>query len=216
MNIFVSIGEAIDKLSILELKYKKITDENKRIEIKKEIDCLNQCEKYKNDYPFFYNLLLYINEKIWVMTDKIKTMKPDVDTLDTYIYFAELSSLIFEYNQKRFRIKNWFNNLVNSKLKEQKSYGSTYCTIRFTSEEELLNKIPEINYLLLEYDIIFIEKSNYELFIKTFKQPTVLQEREQENIEEIILNHFTIPRLNIILQELYPDENMSDIFELKL
>ena len=53
MNVSVSVGEAVDKLSILELKYKKITDENKRVEIKKEIDYLNQCEKYKNDYPFF-------------------------------------------------------------------------------------------------------------------------------------------------------------------
>jgi len=248
MNVFVSVGEAVDKLSILELKYKKIADENKRVEIKKEIDCLNQCEKYKNDYSFFYKLLLYINEKIWVMTDKIKTMVPDVDTLD----FAKLSSLIFDYNQKRFRIKNWFNLLVNSELKEQKSYGSTYCNIKFTNEEDVLNKIPEINYLLLEYDIIFIEKSNYELFTNIFtplnnsirtadefstklpvtdlniaplwcadsklhryKQPSIFPEREQEHVEQIILSDFTIPSHNPILQELFPHENVRDVFEFE-
>jgi len=252
MNVFVSVGEAVDKLSILELKYKKIVDENKRIEIKKEIECLdrrsfepgqcpvvksslgqppeelnrdnvphelfngiNQCEKYKNYYPFFYKLLLYINEKIWVMTDKIKSIKPDADTLDTCIYFAKLSSLIFDYNQKRFRIKNWFNILVNSELKEQKSYGSTYCNIKFTSEEDVLNKIPEINYLLLEYDIVFIEKSHYEVFTNIFKQPTIFLERQQKDVEEILLNDFTIPRANPILQELFPDEIVSEIFEFE-
>ena len=215
MNIYVSVGEAIDKLSILEIKYKKISNKDKRVEIKKEIDCLNQCEKYKNDYFFFYKLLLYINEKIWEMTDKIKSIVPYAYTLDTRIYFAELSSLIFEYNQKRFRIKNWFNILVNSELKEQKSYGSTYCNIKFTSEEEMLNKIPEINYLLLKYDIIFVEKSNYELFTNIFKQPTIFPETEQEDVEEIILNDFIIPSANHIMQELFPDDNEKDIFEFE-
>lgn len=41
MKIEVSIGEAIDKLSILEIKMKKISDENKKIEIQKEINVLS-------------------------------------------------------------------------------------------------------------------------------------------------------------------------------
>ena len=44
MKVEVSIGEAIDKLSILELKMKKITNEHKKIEIQKEINVLQDCK----------------------------------------------------------------------------------------------------------------------------------------------------------------------------
>ena len=77
MNINVSFGEAIDKYSILELKLKKIHDPNKLLEIKKEIDVLYICLEYKTKYNFYYNLLVYVNEKIWDVTDIIKTIKVD-------------------------------------------------------------------------------------------------------------------------------------------
>jgi hypothetical protein len=148
MNVKVSIGEAIDKLSILELKLKKISNNEKRIEIQKEINELQECNIYKTKYGFYYNLLMYINEKIWDLTDTVKTMT--IDNPD----FSGISNDIFEYNQKRFRIKNWFNLSTTSNIKEQKSYASTYCKIRIENEDVLYNKIPEINYLLLEYDLV--------------------------------------------------------------
>ena len=77
MKIEVSIGEAIDKLSILEIKMKKIEDENKKIEIQKEINVLHDCESYKSKNEFYYNLLVYVNEKIWDMTDIIKSITVD-------------------------------------------------------------------------------------------------------------------------------------------
>jgi len=194
MNIEVSIGEEIDKLNILELKLKKIENENKRTEIKKEIECLSMCKKYKNEYIFYYNLLLYVNEKIWDMTDIIKTIKLNTDTA---FCFSELSNLIFEYNQKRFRIKNWFNNITKSSIKEQKSYRSTYCKILFTENEVIQNRIPEINYLLLEYDFVIVEQDDYS-FIKTvFKQPTIIYNDSDEilkdNIISVDLVNFEIP-----------------------
>jgi hypothetical protein len=67
----VSVGEAIDKLSILELKMKKIGDANKKKEVQKEINALSACHKYK-EYYLYYNLLMYVNEQIWDMTDVIK------------------------------------------------------------------------------------------------------------------------------------------------
>ena len=194
MKVEVSIGEAIDKYSILELKLKKITDENKIVEIKKEMECLNECEKYKKLYTFYYKLLLYVNEKIWDMTDIIKTIVLHENTLTQ---FSELSNSIFEYNQKRFRIKNWFNLNTNSNLKEQKSYGSTYCKINFQHEETMYDKIPEINYLLLEYDNIIVEKQNYELIKTIFNQPTIIEWTENltsKSIIEIDLNNFILPK----------------------
>jgi hypothetical protein len=42
MKVEISVGEAIDKLSILEIKYERINDEEKKIEIKKEIDSITR------------------------------------------------------------------------------------------------------------------------------------------------------------------------------
>ena len=166
MKVEVSIGEVIDKLSILEIKYQKILDESKRIEIQKEINELQECQLYKNKYTFLYRLLVYVNTKICEITDIVKQIK---------IYdseFANLSNSIFEYNQKRFRIKNWFNLLTSSEIKEQKSYGLTKCVIKINNEESIYDKIAEINYLLLEYDIVIFDTPYIEIIKQLFIVPT--------------------------------------------
>jgi hypothetical protein len=168
MNVKVSIGEAIDKLSILELKQKKISNEQKQLEIKKEINELQECNKYKIEYAFYYTLLMYVNEKIWDMTDMVKGM-----TI-TNPEFAVLSHNIFEYNQKRFRIKNWFNLSATSEIREQKSYATTHCKIIINNEDELYNKINEINYLLLEYDIVSFDSTYISIIQSIFKNPTIV------------------------------------------
>jgi len=60
MKIDVSIGEAIDKLNILELKYKKITNKDKLIEIKKEID-VNDIKVVfsKNTYHHYLHIMIF-------------------------------------------------------------------------------------------------------------------------------------------------------------
>jgi hypothetical protein len=148
MKTEVSVGEAIDKLSILEIKLAKIADERKRTEIQKEIEALSECLQYKKDYDFYYNILMYINEKIWTMTDDIKQMTP-TDPL-----FAHIANQIFEFNQKRFRLKTWFNLLTSSAIKEQKSYATSHCQIVIDNEETFLEKVPEIHFLAIEYDVI--------------------------------------------------------------
>jgi hypothetical protein len=188
MKLEVSLGEAIDKLNILELKMKKISNKEKCIEIQKEIDELNECQFFKSKYQFFYNLLSFVNEYIWDTTDIVK--KTDI----TDSTFATLSNIIFEYNQKRFRIKNWFNVLETSNIKEQKSYDLTHVYITTDSIDTIYNKIPEINYLLLEYDIVYFINSDT-LFIDTmknlFKQPN-LQYIADSNKTIIDLNNFIV------------------------
>ena len=97
MKIEVSVGEAIDKLSILELKMRKISEINKQMEVQKEINALNECHKYK-EYYLYYNLLMYVNEQIWDMTDVIK----GITIADPR--FAPLSNQIFEFNQNKLEI----------------------------------------------------------------------------------------------------------------
>ena len=181
MNVEVSLGEAIDKLNILELKLKKISNEEKRKEIQKEINALNACEIYKVKYDFFYHLLTYVNEDIWDTTDLIK------NTQVTDPSFPILSHRIFSFNQKRFRIKSWFNLLETSNIKEQKSYASTMVYINV--DTDLYSKIAEINYLLLEYDIVYVDQS-----IKIFKQPNLMVGRCSNTID---LSTFTIENKHV-------------------
>jgi hypothetical protein len=127
---------------------------------------------------------MYVNEKIWDMTDIVKDMA--IDNPD----FAKLSNEIFEYNQKRFRIKNWFNLSTVSEIKEQKSYASTHCKIIVNNENEIYTKIPEINYLLLEYDVVSFDCYDISVIQRVFKNPTI--------IGDGILEHTAIPEANVI------------------
>ena len=154
MKIEVSIGEAVDKLSILELKLQKIKDENKKVEVQKEIELLSEFLHYKKE--FHYKLLLFINEQIWKFTDTIKIM-PLND-----INFPIISNDIFEYNQIRYRIKSWFNNIFESTIKEQKGYSLKSCCVDIDSEVSFFNNIHKIIYLSVIYDeLIFEEQFSY-------------------------------------------------------
>jgi len=199
MNIEVSIGEALDKLSILELKMKKIGDENKRSKIQIEINALNICHKYK-EYYLYYNLLMYVNEKIWDTKDAIKGITIENPR------FASLSNQIFEFNQKRFRVKNWFNLITRSNIKEQKSYSLSRCEISTSSEDVFYNKISEIIFLSLEYDVVTIV-SNFNDKIKgIFHIPTITYSTVSDTTATtaISLENFEIP-----------DKNIRHIFEFK-
>lgn len=199
MKVEVSIGEAIDKLSILELKFKKINNPDKKIEIQKEINELNECSKYKKEYEFYYKLLIYVNEMIWDMTDKIKSMTIENNE------FSHISNKIFEFNQKRFRIKNLFNLFINSNIKEQKSYATTSCKIVIDTEEIFYNKISEINFLLLEYDILFIQSSFNDKIKNIFNAPTIYYDPNYINdcTAIVVLHNFSIP------------DNLKKIFEFE-
>jgi hypothetical protein len=219
MKVEVSIGEAIDKFSILELKKQKIEDPLKLQEIQKELDVLNECLQYKNDFYFFYHLLMYVNEEIWNMTDVIKTMKYEEEPF----LFSKLSNQIFEFNQKRFRIKNWFNILINSNIKEQKSYANNQKSIFIEDEEIFYDKIAEIHYLALEHDFItiFTNESIISIIQKIVKIPTVVYQKIEDfdsllnnkeliylkdfNIDKKIIEHFELPTIQYVNGGMFGD-----------
>ena len=192
MKIEVSLGEAIDKYSILDLKLKKITDETKLVEIKKELNELyDYCNTYISSFSFFYKILKYVNSVIWDLTNIIKS----INVSDPQ--FAIVSNEIFEMNQKRFRIKNWFNIITDSTLKEQKSYNSTYFKLSIENIDEIYHKIPEINYLSLEFDFLIIDTPHTEVITKLFKQPTILFRHDDisiqsQNIKDIQLSDHNV------------------------
>jgi hypothetical protein len=181
MLVEVSVGEAIDKLNILEIKQTKIQDKNKLIEIEKEINELKECVIIKNKNLYYYNLLNYVNTTIWNLTDFIKTLPI------THLNFANISHKIFEYNQKRFRLKSIFNERNNSLIKEQKSYSQNHCKIIINSLEQIHTKFTEIYYLSLDYDTISFSLYN-DLIKNTFKTSNFLYNDNLINYKEVNIN----------------------------
>ena len=153
MKVEISIGEAIDKYSILEIKNNKINDESKLNEIKNELSKLDECKSFIEKDFFLYNILIYINTEIWNMTNTIKSMNVTDEK------YAIISKNIFDFNQKRFRVKNMFNKIFDSNILEQKSYFNTYCELIIDNEETIYDKITEINYLLFEYDCLLVNNT---------------------------------------------------------
>ena len=115
VNLPVSIGEALDKLSILDIKLKKIKDERK-LDVKKEYTLLyTKLEELLKKNKFYYKLLVDINLNIWDMQDEFRYSNDD--NLKN-----KLCKKIIEENDRRFRIKKKINDNSSSELKEQKGY----------------------------------------------------------------------------------------------
>ena len=150
MLLEVSIGEAVDKYSILEIKKRKIKSLEKLKAIFTEINSLHECKKYIALQPFLYSLLVHVNTVVWDTTDQIKELSP----IHTPELFAQLAHKIFEYNQMRFRLKNNFNILASSNIREQKSYAEDMLYINIDTCDTVYKKIPELNYLLIKHDHI--------------------------------------------------------------
>ena len=146
MLIEVSEGEVMDRLTILEIKYNNITDEQRLVEIKKEMDTLSFIYNTKNKYMLYYKLLYYVNKQIWDTTDDIKC---NTDLDNTY---AIKSHYIFECNQQRFRMKNSINLLAKSYIKEQKSYPTCRITYYPLHDVTKMDILCNLIYMVLIYD----------------------------------------------------------------
>lgn len=121
-TIAVSVGELLDKLTILEIKKLKIKDEEKIIHIEQERLLLSDksIEYLKNDeIKACFDELLVINSKLWVVEDILRDMEAE-SRFDSE--FIENARLVYKTNDKRFEVKNRINELTNSAIKEQKSY----------------------------------------------------------------------------------------------
>lgn len=116
----VSLGEALDKLTILDIKLQKINDD-RRSDVQVEYNMLK--EKLKDELTecsYYYRILKEINLSIWDMQDDFRDKKGDQTTL---------CMKIIEENDRRFRVKKKINDFINSSLKEQKGYTRTNAII---------------------------------------------------------------------------------------
>ena len=119
----VSIGELLDKISILDIKKDKIKDDTKLEHIFREYKILKEeyDNKVKNDDELLklYTSLKEINSKLWVIEDKKRLCEKNADFGDEFI---KLSRDVHFLNDERAKIKLEINIHTGSKIKEIKEY----------------------------------------------------------------------------------------------
>jgi hypothetical protein len=118
----ISIGELLDKLSILEIKKNKINDKEKLKYIENEYDILNLLSyDFLLDFTVrhYYDELSSINNELWDIEDSIR-IKENNNEFDSI--FIDLARRVYITNDKRYDIKNRINKKTMSAIQEQKSY----------------------------------------------------------------------------------------------
>lgn len=123
MNIEVSIGEIVDKLTILRLKKLNISDQEKLTNINKEYDYLYEIvfHNLKIDTEDF-NKLFSINKMLWDVEDKIRE-KENKQQFDQD--FIEMARTVYITNDQRFNLKKEINIKYKSSFVEEKSHKET-------------------------------------------------------------------------------------------
>ena len=122
INTPISLGELVDKISILIIKQKNINDETKLDNVKKELDFLQktlmnyvQQEEINN----YLENLININSKLWNIEDDIRECERK-KLFDQS--FVDLARSVYFTNDERAKVKNDINKTFGSELVEVKSY----------------------------------------------------------------------------------------------
>ena len=119
----VSVGELLDKISILEIKKEKIRDENNLKFINDEYKILkaelDQSTKSDEKLEKLFQSLKEINSKLWIIEDDKRLCEKNSDFGEKFI---KLSRDVHFLNDVRAKIKLEINNYTGSKIKEIKEY----------------------------------------------------------------------------------------------
>jgi len=118
-----SAGELLDKISILEIKSEKITQNEKLENIKNELQILQSIKEKTinsdNTILSLFNKLKNINSKLWVIEDDIRDCERNDDFNETFI---QLARSVYKTNDVRAEIKKEINLYLGSNIVEEKSY----------------------------------------------------------------------------------------------
>ena len=117
-----SIGEIFDKITILEIKEKKIRDQKKLSNIKKELHLLKDLVNNINAQVKLVNTvneLRLVNEQLWVIEDELRILEKSEQFDEKFI---QLARSVYITNDKRSAIKKQINVLTGSMIIEEKSY----------------------------------------------------------------------------------------------
>jgi hypothetical protein len=120
----VSIGELIDKITILEIKLERIEDEAKCGNVRRELEALRAVRDRELDgragLAPLAAALKAVNEKLWVIEDEIRACERGQSFGRE---FVELARAVYRANDERARIKRSINEAMGSTLVEEKSYA---------------------------------------------------------------------------------------------
>ena len=131
LELPVSIGEAVDKLTILDIKLEMIKEPQKLMDVNKERDLIKA--RIPDDIDDrLYTLMKEVNLDIWKMMDKLRDGELSDDD-----YLTECKNCII-FNDVRFRIKKLINEGSKSELKEQKGYKVTRLLVKTPVDENQL------------------------------------------------------------------------------
>ena len=124
IQINISVGELIDKITILQIKKDKITNLEKVEKVSYELELLeNSLNSFKTgeteELKKLMNELKIINEKLWGIEDDIRLLEKNKKFESEFI---ELARSVYKTNDERFEVKNKINKLFSSNVAEVKSY----------------------------------------------------------------------------------------------
>ena len=123
VQIDVSYGELIDKITILEIKFARIADTAKLENIERELATLNDAWlRIGIDFETVASEraeLKTINEKLWDIEDRIRRKEAEKAFDEDFI---ELARSVYHTNDDRSRVKRAINDRLGSRLVEEKSY----------------------------------------------------------------------------------------------
>ena len=121
----ISSGELLDKISILEIKLKKIKDKENLLEINKEYESLKEAKnsniKLTKNLEKLIIQLKEINLKLWDIEDKKRICEKNKDFGQA---FVDLSRSVYLNNDKRANIKSEINKILGSNIREIKKYAN--------------------------------------------------------------------------------------------
>ena len=117
----ISLGELVDKISILKIKLEEISNEEKLKLVQEELNLLTETlnELDLAGIDEYLGKLKSVNHELWKIEDdiRIKEKKSEFDE-----EFIHLARSVYQTNDKRFDVKNDINHKFGSKVKEVKSY----------------------------------------------------------------------------------------------
>jgi hypothetical protein len=122
VSVLVSVGEMIDKLSILQVKKTKISNVEKLEFVNKEFELLHDLSSVylnKVEIESLYQQLIKINSSLWDIEDKLRISEKDNKFESEFI---SLARQVYFTNDERFRLKNEINLMTSSEIREVKDY----------------------------------------------------------------------------------------------
>ncbi len=124
IKVALSVGELIDKITILQLKMKFIKNKEQLNNVNKELETLKPLLKENNletpEIKKHFSELYEINLELWKVEDKIREKEKQSDFGDE---FVSLARSVYFTNDKRAEIKKKINFISGSELIEEKSYS---------------------------------------------------------------------------------------------